>query len=223
MSILSIGKTYQLYTKYETIYNQKLKVVAILTFDEAEKVPYNMNVLAINEKVISISDEVLETILEGQTIYHLRAVTANTDGSFSEYIIWDSIIDKERTSQINVEYNYNMNITLTLDTTTSMSQIIADIENHIQTNYGSTISFKIENKIIAGGLETDGTTDTIKILEDKIKSAEQVINALNKLNNTLVPASERLSKFDLSSTIDSINNELISISSSISTISAAIR
>jgi hypothetical protein len=224
LSTLLVGHKYQIYTKYETLYGVKATVQGIVSYTQAQKYSYDMNVLAINEKVISTTDEesTLEDLIGTDNIYYLVATTANTDGSYSEYVVWDSILDTDKCIQLNVEYDYTVTAELSSSSTIPMTQIISDIENYIKTNYGDVLTVTIASKTTTSTTNSDGTTSDVSTLTSEIEQAELVITALNKLATTIIPAVDALANYDLTTTIDTINDDLTSIKASISSISGAI-
>ena len=86
MATLKIGTTYNFYTKYATIVSKKVKVAALLSYDECSKYSYDIKTLAINERVISIKDEDLENEIGEDNIYLLRSTVPNADNTYNEYI-----------------------------------------------------------------------------------------------------------------------------------------
>ena len=133
---LTVGSTIQLYTNYETISGTKVKVVAMLAYSEIERQTYNITALAINERVISVADEDLEQIItdSGDSVYLCRATDRNADGGYSEYVVWDSIINAEKTKMISSNYEYTLNIKLLDTTNVPVTQIISSIEKYIKNN-----------------------------------------------------------------------------------------
>jgi hypothetical protein len=186
---LVVGRIYQLYTKYESIAGEAVRVIGTLAYSEVSKVPYNVTVLAINERVIAVKEEDLEERIKGDTIYHCRSLYAKPDGTYSEYIAWDSIINFEKTIRINETYKYQLNLSLTDVLNSPITQVISDIERYIGKMYPS-IQFSInalndEDTVVSG----TGTGD-ITEKEDKYAKAEAIIDRLNKLENKLIPAAE---------------------------------
>ena len=134
-SQLTVGKSYNLYTNYESIVGQPVKVIGILSYSECSKVSYDINVLAINERVISVKDEDIESEIGSDNIYWCRSLTPNNDGSYNEYLVWDSIINFNRTSGINETYALNFNISISEGSNVSASQISNAIIEFIKSNY----------------------------------------------------------------------------------------
>jgi hypothetical protein len=217
---LTIGDTWQLYTAYESIAGKKVRVIGTLAYSEVHKIAYNITVLAINERVISIMDEDLEERIGSDTIYHCRSVDPNPDGTYAEYIVWDSIINKEKTIKINKSYQYILDITLTDTITSPIIQIISDIEKHITNSYGN-LRFSI-SQLKESGSSSGSNSSSVTISDDKYEKAENIINALNKLENKLIPAAEAIINSNLIDKTNAIIENIDIIRGSVQTIATAL-
>jgi hypothetical protein len=202
--LLGVGKVYQLYTKYETIAGEKVKIVGTLAYSEIEKVPFNVTVLAINERIISVKDEDLEEKISGDTIYHCRSIDKRPDGTFSEYIVWDSIINREKTIRINETYKYNLTINLIDAINSPITQVISDTEKHISNMYPG-IQFSIQTASVNGELtQSDNGSGEVSSEEENHAKAEVIIDALIKLEHRLIPAANAIINADLTNKVNEI-------------------
>lgn len=219
---LTVGSTIQLYTNYETISGTKVKVVAMLAYSEIERQTYNITALAINERVISVADEDLEQIItnSGDSVYLCRATDRNTDGGYSEYVVWDSIINAEKTKMISSNYEYTLNIKLLDTTNVPVTQIISGIEKYIKNNYPTSIDFSIEEKTM-----TSNTYDVTKnkgISDEQLSKVEAIISKLSNFETRLIPASEKIVSLNMSEKLDDVANKIDTINKNITIISQAI-
>lgn len=219
---LTVGSTIQLYTNYETISGTKVKVVAMLAYSEIERQTYNITALAINERVISVADEDLEQIItnSGDSVYLCRATDRNADGGYSEYVVWDSIINAEKTKMISSNYEYTLNIKLLDTTNVPVTQIISSIEKYIKNNYPTSIDFSIEEKAM-----TSNTYDVTKnkgISDDQLSKVEAIISKLANFETRLIPASEKIVSLNMSEKLDDVANKIDTINKNITIISQAI-
>ena len=205
-SQLTLGKSYNLYTNYESIVGQPVKVIGILSYSECSKVSYDINVLAINERVISVKDEDIESEIGSDNIYWCRSLTPNNDGSYNEYLVWDSIINFNRTSGINETYALNFNISISEGSNVSASQISNAIIEFIKSNYSG----------VTAEVTTEEVTSKENELKTQIEEAKSVINSINLWGSTLIPAVEKLTSSKLSDTVDDINSKLQIIQTNIS-------
>lgn len=219
---LTVGSTIQLYTNYETISGTKVKVVAMLAYSEIERQTYNITALAINERVISVADEDLEQIItnSGDSVYLCRATDRNADGGYSEYVVWDSIINAEKTKMISSNYEYTLNIKLLDTTNVPVTQIISGIEKYIKNNYPTSIDFSIEEKAMASN--TYDVTKNKGISDEQLSKVEAIISKLSNFETRLIPASEKIVSLNMSEKLDDVANKIDTINKNITIISQAI-
>jgi hypothetical protein len=219
--LLTVGRIYQLYTKYETIAGEQVKIIGTLAYSEINKVPYNITVLAINERVLSIKDEDLEQRISGDTIYHCRSVQQKPDGTYSEYVVWDSIINREKTIRINETYKYELNISINDILNSPITQIISDIERYISRMYPSLIFNIIKSEIAETTTSVTGS-GTVSTTEDKYAQAEAIIEALVKVGNRLVPAANAIINSDIDKKLDTVIDSIDVINSNIQVIANSV-
>ena len=215
---LKVGDTIQLYTKCETIAGVKVKVASILAYSECDRQNYDLTALAINERVISYSDEKtnLKTIIDGNgdNIYLCRAVDSNSDNSYAEYVVWDGIINYEKTKSISSTYVYNLNIKLLDSTNVPITTVISGIEKFLKNNYAATIDVSISESTSTDGTEKDAGT----ISDANLSRVEGILNKLASFENRLIPAAEKITNANLSDNIDDIISKIDTINRNVSVI-----
>jgi hypothetical protein len=218
--LLTVGRIYQLYTKYETIAGEQVKIIGTLAYSEIEKVPYNVTVLAINERVIAVKDEDLEERIGNDTIYHCRSVNPKPDGTtYSEYIVWDSIINREKTIRLNENYKYTLNISISDVINSPITQIISDIEKYIiSTHPGLQFSITSSSSNNGEAVVSETGKGEVSKTEDKLVKAEAIINALIKLEYKLIPAASAIIDSDLTNKINTIIDNITTINSNVQVI-----
>ena len=215
---LKVGDTIQLYTKCETIAGVKVKVASILAYSECNRQNYDLTALAINERVISYQDEKtnLKAIIDGNgdNIYLCRAVDSNSDNSYAEYVVWDGIINYEKTKSISSTYVYNLNIKLLDSTNVPITTVISGIEKFLKNNYAATIDVNISEST-----STDGTEqDTGTISDANLSRVEGILNKLASFENRLIPAAEKITNANLSENIEDIISKVDIINRNVSVI-----
>ena len=215
---LKVGDTIQLYTKCETIAGVKVKVASILAYSECDKQNYDLTALAINERVISYQDEKtnLKTIIDGNgdNIYLCRAVDSNSDNSYAEYVVWDGIINYEKTKSISSTYVYNLNIKLLDSTNVPITTVISGIEKFLKNNYAATIDVNISESTSTDGTEHDAGT----ISDANLSRVEGILNKLASFENRLIPAAEKITNANLSENIEDIISKIDTINRNVSVI-----
>ena len=215
---LKVGDTIQLYTKCETIAGVKVKVVSILAYSECDRQNYDLTALAINERVISYQDEKtnLKTIIDGNgdNIYLCRAVDSNSDNGYAEYVVWDGIINYEKTKSISSTYVYNLNIKLLDSTNVPITTVISGIEKFLKNNYAATIDVNISESTSTDGTEQDAGT----ISDANLSRVEGILNKLASFENRLIPAAEKITNANLSENIEDIISKIDTINRNVSVI-----
>lgn len=215
---LKVGDTIQLYTKCETIAGIKVKVASILAYSECDRQNYDLTALAINERVISYQDEKtnLKTIIDGNgdNIYLCRAVDSNSDNSYAEYVVWDGIINYEKTKSISSTYVYNLNIKLLDSTNVPITTVISGIEKFLKNNYAATIDVNISESTSTDGTEQDAGT----ISDANLSRVEGILNKLASFENRLIPAAEKITNANLSENIEDIISKIDTINRNVSVI-----
>jgi len=215
---LKVGDTIQLYTKCETIAGVKVKVASILAYSECDRQNYDLTALAINERVISYQDEKtnLKTIIDGNgdNIYLCRAVDSNSDNSYAEYVVWDGIINYEKTKSISSTYVYNLNIKLLDSTNVPITTVISGIEKFLKNNYAATIDVNISESTSTDGTEQDAGT----ISDANLSRVEGILNKLASFENRLIPAAEKITNANLSENIEDIISKIDTINRNVSVI-----
>jgi len=219
---LKVGDTIQLYTKCETIAGVKVKVASILAYSECDRQNYDLTALAINERVISYQDEKtnLKTIIDGNgdNIYLCRAVDSNSDNSYAEYVVWDGIINYEKTKSISSTYVYNLNIKLLDSTNVPITTVISGIEKFLKNNYAATIDVSISESTSTDGTEEDART----ISDANLSRVEGILNKLASFENRLIPAAEKITNANLSENIEDIISKIDTINRNVSVIANTI-
>lgn len=215
---LKVGDTIQLYTKCETIAGVKVKVASILAYSECDRQNYDLTALAINERVISYQDEKtnLKTIIDGNgdNIYLCRAIDSNSDNSYAEYVVWDGIINYEKTKSISSTYVYNLNIKLLDSTNVPITTVISGIEKFLKNNYAATIDVNISESTSTDGTEQDAGT----ISDANLSRVEGILNKLASFENRLIPAAEKITNANLSENIEDIISKIDTINRNVSVI-----
>lgn len=212
---LKIGSSYNFYSKYNSILNKKVKVVAIMTYSEAIAQTFDMMTLAINERVISVKDEDLESEIGNDNIYLLRELSASSDGTYNEYIVWDSIINFDKTVALDEEYYSTLSLKINGSSDYNINQIINTIKKTILATYGTGVEIDISTPTT--NAEKDGSeTDIVTYLTDeKLKKAEAIVDSLNSLENKLIPAAQQIISSNISTNIEAISSDLSSIKNEI--------
>ena len=172
---LSINSKYLLYTNYSTISRLKVKVIGILNYSKAQEVPYSIKNLAINEKVVDTTNNDTEEYLKNQ-LYYLCIYT-DANGRETPYLVWDDVIDTQRTTKLSISYDYSLNLEVSSDLISDLPTIENSINTFIKTTYGNSVI----PTLISNG-EVKSTTD----------SKTQELNKYKELFNIASGVAEKL-------------------------------
>ena len=215
-NILSINSSYLIYTNYSTIAGLKVKVIGILNYDKAQEYPYSIKNLAINEKVIDTTIDDTEKYLMNQLFY--LCLHTDSTGKETPYIIWDDIIDTQKTTKLSVAYDYTLNLDVSSDLIADLSTIENSITTFIRTTYGNSVI----PTLVSNG-EVSSTADTKTQELNKYKELFGVAKGVAEKLASLKQIESLINYFaqdDMHEKINSMSEELSIIQSTISTISA---
>lgn len=225
---LDIGKSYIVYTTSDYISNKQIRILGYISYEKASQYKNFVENVAINEKFI---DEMGDTAayLQSQIYYDCAAVELD-DGEYKttgeHIILWDDIIDTERTQRLYEDYTYKLtfkfkNISAT-DSITKDS-VIKAINDFITSKYNS-LGVKVDATL------TEITDSGLNNAESQLEKAQSVVeNATDALKSFISlqdSAKEIVSNFtdnNINSRVTSISNSLTSIEDSISTIIANLK
>ena len=215
---LSINSKYLLYTNYSTISALKVKVIGILNYSKAQEIPYSIKNLAINEKVVDTTNNDTEEYLKDQ-LYYLCIYT-DLNGNETPYLVWDDVIDTQRTTKLSISYDYSLNLEVSSDLISDLPTIENSITTFIKTTYGNSVI-----PTLVGNGEVESTTD----------SKTQELNKYKELFNIATGVAEKLAnlkqieslinyfaKDDMYEKINDLSEQLSNIQSTVATISAQI-
>ena len=107
---LEINKSYILFTNSDYILNKKIRVLSYMNYDRASEYASFTENVAINEKFIDSSGDA--DYLKKQIFYDCGVIKLE-DGEWKltgeTVIVWDDIIDTDRTQRLYEDYIYKLN------------------------------------------------------------------------------------------------------------------
>lgn len=213
---LSIDSQYLIHTNYGTYMGDKIKVKAILNYEKASEISFSIKNLAINEKVIDVNADETDTYLASQLYYLCEAL----DGSGTQYLFWDDIIDIINTTKLSTKYSYNLDI----EVDASLVANLPTIENSIVTFIKSTYGNAVKPTLIANGeveSSLDNKTQELNKYKEMCNEASTVIDKIAKLKQ-IESLINYFAKDDMYTKITELSESLDYIKSTVSTISAQI-
>jgi hypothetical protein len=210
--MLTIGKKYFLLTKNKTVSGIRMQVVGIVNYTEAAKLPYSIDVLAVNEKVISdTSDDTLVEYFTDKTFYWCKDITNDT-----VYVLWDEIIDMTGTTMISAEYDYRMKINVGVDVDFTIGSVLEFIKTAVANEYGTKVQLVLESY----GYDSSTLSDK-EIFENQIKEYKSILETFKNLQ-PLTASLNKLITFDISGTYTKLSQQLAEIEGNIGSIASAL-
>lgn len=207
---LSVDTDYLLYTNYNSIPGVKVKVTGVMNYDEAILLPFSITAIAINEKVVDPEGDT-EEYLRKQLFY--KCITKDVDSNETVYVVWDDIINSEKTTRLSVDYNYTLKLTVDSSIENSISDIVSDITSYIITTYGSQVTPELTQ--IGIGVTENNELEEYKQQLDIAKTVISKLASLKQIE-TLI---DYFAKDDMNEKLVSINEQLGNIMDTVNTIS----
>lgn len=226
---LAINRYYALYTTSNHIENRLVKILGYIGYDRASESRSMVENVAINEKFISTTGDTL-AYLKSQTYYDC-AVVENINGQMimtgERIVVWDDILDLERTQKLNDSYIYKLEFNLkNLSPTDSITKedIIETIKNAITTKYNSSNSEKVYlslKEVKDDSLDTDASK--IEKMNNVIDKSYDSLTALVSLQDSAKTLTSQFEDSNISSRVTDISTRLERIETSISTILSSLK
>ena len=226
---LAINRYYALYTTSNHIENRLVKILGYIGYDRASESRSMVENVAINEKFISTNGDTL-AYLKSQTYYDC-AVVENVNGQMimtgERIVVWDDIIDLERTQKLNDSYIYKLEFNLkNLSPTDSITKedIIETIKNAITTKYNSSNAEKVYlslKEVKDDSLDTDASK--IEKMNTIIDKSYDSLTALVSLQDSAKTLTSQFEDSNISSRVTDISTRLERIETSISTILSSLK
>lgn len=226
---LSINRYYALYTTSNHIENRLVKILGYIGYDRASECRSMVENVAINEKFISTTGDTL-AYLKAQTYYDC-AVVENVNGQMimtgERIVVWDDIIDLERTQKLNDSYVYKLEFNLkNLSPTDSINKedVIETIRNAIATKYNSGSAEKVYlslTEVKDDSLDTDASK--IEKMNEVIDKSYDSLTALVSLQDSAKTLTSQFEDSNIGPRVTDISTRLERIETSISTILSSLK
>lgn len=202
--LLDINKEYILNTIQGEVYNKHVKVVGIINYEQTQKIPFDIRVLAENEGLTHLpGDSDFEVVV----FYHCKIVGTNIN-----IIVWDDIIDIKNTIEAYNNYLYETSIKVDRELEIPITSIITNVEAYAKNTYGITLTF---TKEIEEGSESD--------YQAKIEESVKVLNKITNGLSSLAPVVDKMIEHNVTKTLSNIEETVDQIKGSVDYISGSIK
>lgn len=220
---LNINNYYIVFTTSNYIENKQVKILGFIGYDRASQYQSMIENLSINEKFINTDGDSLEYLKE--QIYYDCAVIKNVNGEYvttgEHIVLWDDIIDFERTQRLNTDYIYKLAFrfkNLSNGDNITKNDIIETIQNAIKSKYNSNIE-KIGIELTEVYDESlDSTESRLAETEKVLDEAAKTLLALNSLQNSAKIINNEFTTNDINGKINTLGSKLSEIESGVNNI-----
>lgn len=195
---LELGKSYTVYTISDYITNKQVKILGLLTYEEAAAYDSFISNVAINEKFIDSTQD-QDAYLAAQTYYKCGTISSSVNGYIKTgetVILWDDIIDSSRTEILYEDHVYKMTFKLkNIDSTDDISKdgVISAIEDTIASKYNgskekvaATFSEILDGSLNSVSTQLEETQETLTEATDALNSFISLQTEAKKISDNLV-------------------------------------
>lgn len=217
---LNINKMYVVYTISNYIENKQVKILGYIGYDRASQYKSLIESIAINEKFIDATGNTQE-YLKNQMFYDC-AVVENVNGEWNitneHIILWDDIIDSERTQRLNENYTYQIKFNFknfSSSDNITKEHVINTIENAIKTAYNTSIEkVGLEiNEIYDTSYDT--TSMRLQQTEDLLDKSINTLSSFISLETTAKQLVNDFTINDVNTKINKLGNQLSEIETNV--------
>lgn len=212
---LDINKSYIIYTTSDYIVNKQVRILGYINYDRASQYQSFVENIAINEKFIDKEFDNTVDYLKKQ-IYYDCCVIEYVDGEYKptdeHLILWDDIIDGDRTERLFEDFNYDFKFkfkNIGVSDNINKDLVINIVKHALEEKFGNKIEFSlnehpyessnIENQLAITKNLLEKSKDTLTAFINLEKSAKSINSQF--LDNNIVDK-----VIQLNTNIDDIKN-----------------
>lgn len=205
-----INKSYILFTNSDYILNKKIRVLSYMNYDRASEYDSFAENVAINEKFIDSTGDM--NYLKKQTFYDCGVIKLE-NGEWKltgeTIIVWDDIIDTDRTQRLYEDYIYKLNFKFKdVEDTDSINHedVVKTIINAINNKYNTTNKTKIEFELIKIDSSDLNSSETeLKNVKELLEESKNTLNAFISLQDSAKAINSEFSDNDILNKINSVS------------------
>lgn len=221
---LEINKSYILFTNSDYILNKKIRVLSYMNYDRASEYASFTENVAINEKFIDSSGD--SDYLKKQTFYDcgvIELVEGEWKLTGETIIVWDDIIDTDRTQRLYEDYVYKFTFKFKdIEDTDSINfeDVVKTVKDAINNKYNTSktkIDFELE-KVNSTDLNSSETE--LKTVKSLLEQAKNTLNAFISLEDSAKAINSEFSDNDILNKINNVSTSVDTILKNTNTIIA---
>ena len=221
---LEINKSYILFTNSDYILNKKIRVLSYMNYDRASEYASFTENVAINEKFIDSSGD--SDYLKKQTFYDcgvIELVEGEWKLTGETIIVWDDIIDTDRTQRLYEDYVYKFTFKFKdIEDTDSINfeDVVKTVKDAINNKYNTSktkIDFDLE-KVNSSDLNSSETE--LKTVKSLLEQSKNTLNAFISLEDSAKAINSEFSDNDILNKINNVSTSVDTILKNTNTIIA---
>lgn len=221
---LEINKSYILFTNSDYILNKKIRVLSYMNYDRASEYASFTENVAINEKFIDSSGD--SDYLKKQTFYDcgvIELVEGEWKLTGETIIVWDDIIDTDRTQRLYEDYVYKFTFKFKdIEDTDSINfeDVVKTVKDAINNKYNTSktkIDFELE-KVNSTDLNSSETE--LKTVKSLLEQSKNTLNAFISLEDSAKAINSEFSDNDILNKINNVSTSVDTILKNTNTIIA---
>lgn len=224
METLQINESYFLTTVNFVRSNERVAVVSIMNYEEANK-RFPLNNIALNHKV-SPTNIVIETIQNPYELYFRDKIfyicaPLDRDGkptTGEEFAVWGDIIDWNLTRIFQKTRNFKMTLYLNHKLNKNVAHPLTEQEVLIELK---RYAEQLGSEIVFSRVDDQYVTSR-EIFDDRVVAINDIMTSMEKLV-TVAPIIDRINNMDINSKIDQISADVEILGENITTIKAGLR
>jgi len=222
---LNINKSYIVYTNSNYIENKQIRVLGYINYDRASQYQSMIENIAINEKFIESTGDTVE-YLKSQIYYDCGVIECD-NGEWKltgeHIVLWDDIIDSEKTQKLNEDYTFKLNFKFknfdTMDSITK-EKVISVIETALNNAYNQSKE-KVEfNMTEITDNSLDSVSSQLEKTQTMLEKAYIALSSFVSLEDSAKDINTEFSDNNIVTKVNTISDSLATIDSQIATLQA---
>lgn len=217
---LELGKSYTVYTTSDYITNKQIRILGILSYEEASQYSNFIENVSINETFIDNAGDT-ESYLKKQKYYKCGTIVLADQGyakTGETLILWDDIIDSDRTVILYEDHVYKLAFKLkNIESTDNItkSKIISTINEAINLKYNG-IKEKVEVSIV------EIFDNSISHVETQLEKTQIVLDSTVEALKSFISMKDEAKKISNNIVNNDIVTRMLSLESSLTNIEDSI-
>ena len=207
---LDINKSYIVYTISDYIVNKQIRILGYINYDRAAQYQSFIENVAINEKFIDNTNKDTLGYLRSQIYYDCCVLKyENNEYKLTDehIILWDDIIDTERTERLFENHRYEITFkfkNINVSDNINKKQVISVIENALNNAFNTT-GTKVDFSIKENNTNSDNVETQLELTKNMLTKATDSIAAFISLEDAAKDITREFIDNDVISKINTVD------------------